>query len=120
MGQGAVGCERLSRFRPDMEGAAMGHTPSGIAYPEDMQRLREMFDRFCRENGLVNGSAEAEDLAKAVMSLFAVGVDEETALLDSLAEYSRRKTRAELTPRPNTSSPAGNRLQRREDWNNPV
>lgn len=98
----------------------MGHTPSGIAYPEDMQRLREMFDRFCRENGLVNGTAEAEDLAKAVMSLFAAGVDEETALLDSLAEYSRRKTRAELTPRPNTSSPAGNGLQRREDWNNPV
>lgn len=69
------------------------HSTNGIAYPEDIKRLREVFDRFCAENGLASGSAEADDLGKAIMSLFAAGVGEETALQDSLTEYLRRRTR---------------------------
>lgn len=68
------------------------HSRNGIAYPKDMEHLRQVFDKFCREHGLTKGSADADDVGRAVMSLYAAGVIEEDALLDSLAEFLRCRT----------------------------
>ncbi|MER9057293.1 hypothetical protein [Mesorhizobium sp. M0910] len=47
------------------------NSPSGIAYPDDLALLKRVYDRICEERGIRAGSAEAEQLAGAV--LFAKG-----------------------------------------------
>lgn len=67
-------------------------SPSGIAYPGDMTILKQVFDRICREHDIRSGSREADDVARAAMSLFGAGVHEEAELLDSLKEFMLRRS----------------------------
>ena len=63
---------------------------SGIAYPGDMQLLKQVFDRICRQHHVEEGSRDAENVARAAMSLFQAGVFDETELIASLEEFMRR------------------------------
>lgn len=86
------------------------HSINGIAYPEEIDLLRRVFDQFCRENGVIPGGPDAEDLSRAAMSLFTAGVVEEAHLVESLAEYVRRRTK--LIPPPSGSVPTSHLCDR--------
>ena len=63
---------------------------SGIAYPSDMTVLKQVFDRVCQENSIKCGSRAADDVARALMSLFGAGMHDETELLGSMKEFMLR------------------------------
>lgn len=64
---------------------------SGIAYPSDMTVLKQVFDRICQENHVASGSRDADDIARAAMSLFGAGVHDETELREGLKEFVLRR-----------------------------
>ncbi|THF58552.1 hypothetical protein [Ollibium composti] len=64
----------------------------GIAYPSDMTVLKQVFDRVCQENDIKCGSRAADDVARALMSLFGAGMHDETELLDSMKEFMLRNS----------------------------
>lgn len=66
----------------------------GVAYPEDLQSLRRIFDDLCAENDIPRGCITAEDLAKATMVLFASGVTEEDDIRASLQRFLRQRALA--------------------------
>lgn len=43
---------------------------TGIAYPSDMTVLKLVFDRVCKDYDIKSGSRDADDVARAAMSLF--------------------------------------------------
>jgi len=65
---------------------------SGIAYPSDMTVLKQVFDRVCQENDIKCGSRAADDVARALMSLFGAGMHDGTELLDSMKEFMLRNS----------------------------
>jgi hypothetical protein len=71
---------------------------SGIAYPSDMTVLKQVFDRVCRENDIKCGSRAADDVARALMSLFGAGVHDEIELLDSMKEFMLRNSGLDISP----------------------
>lgn len=66
----------------------------GIAYPDDLKLLREIFDDICRQRSFHGGSGAADDLAKAIMDLFAQGIFEEDDLRENVEIYFGRKSAA--------------------------
>ncbi|HEV2505955.1 MAG TPA: hypothetical protein VGV39_22955 [Mesorhizobium sp.] len=74
--------------------SAPHHFTSGIAYPDDLTLLREIYDDICLQRGFHCGSCAAEDLARATMNLFGQGVIEETEIRESLDIYLGRKSPA--------------------------
>ncbi len=74
--------------------SAPHHISSGIAYPDDLTLLREIYDDICLQRGFHCGSNAAEDLAKATMNLFGQGVFEEAEIRESLDIYLGRKSAA--------------------------
>jgi hypothetical protein len=70
----------------------------GIAHPDELKLLNEVFDLICREYGLQRESPEAEDIGRAAISLFSAGVLNEAELVTSLREYLRRQTGRNLSP----------------------
>lgn len=67
-------------------------TPSsGIAYPEDMHRLKQLFDLFCKSHHIEAGSFYAEKIAQATMSLFQAGVSDEAEIRASLEIFHKRR-----------------------------
>jgi hypothetical protein len=70
------------------------HHPSGIAYPDDLKFLKEIYDAVCFERGFHCGSPAAADLARATMDLFAQGVIEEAEIRECLDAYLGRKSTA--------------------------
>ncbi len=65
---------------------------SGIAYPDDLRLLKQIYDELCEENGLPPGCGTAEDLAMATMSLFSQGVFDEHDIRVSLREFLKRRS----------------------------
>ncbi len=65
---------------------------SGIAYPDDLRLLKEIYDDLCAENRLPPGCITAEDLAKATMNLFAQGVFDEAEIRESLRQFLLRRS----------------------------
>jgi hypothetical protein len=64
---------------------------SGIAYPDDLKLLKQVFDRVCRENHFAEGSNDSQDVAQAAMSLFSSGVFKEDELTARLDEFVKRR-----------------------------
>lgn len=73
---------------------AVPHQFSGIAYPDDLKILKEIFDAVCFERGFHCSSPAAADLARATMDLFTQGVVDETEIRESLDAYLGRKSQA--------------------------
>jgi hypothetical protein len=71
---------------------------SGIAYPSDITVLKQVFDRVCQENDIKCGSRAADDVARALMSLFGAGVHDEIELLDSMKEFMLRNSGLDISP----------------------
>ncbi|WP_173931181.1 hypothetical protein [Chelativorans sp. Marseille-P2723] len=69
--------------------------PKGVAYPDDLAVLERVFQHLCEEHDISSSSAEAEDLAQAMMSLFMAGVDDEGEMVESLRIYLQRSSRFE-------------------------
>ncbi|WP_054312091.1 hypothetical protein [Mesorhizobium sp. 1M-11] len=67
---------------------------SGVAYPDDLKLLKEIYDDICDERGFHCGSPAAEDLARAAMDLFAQGEVDENEIRDSLETYLGRRSAA--------------------------
>jgi hypothetical protein len=68
------------------------HSAGVVAGPEEISMLTSIYDTVCREHGLKRGSTEADDLARAVMSLFEAGLTDETEIFESVNEFMRRKS----------------------------
>jgi hypothetical protein len=68
------------------------HSTSGIAYPDDLKLLKQVFDHVCEVHGLGDNSNEAQSVAQAAMSLFSAGVFEEEQLTARLEEFVERRT----------------------------
>lgn len=67
---------------------AVLHVPiSGVAYPDDLKLLQEIYDDICDKRGLHCGSCAAEDLARVAMELFGQGVFDENEIRDRLELY---------------------------------
>ncbi len=66
--------------------------PNQIAYPGEIRLLKEVFDRFCEDHRIEGGGRDAEEIARAIMSLFRAGVFDEVELRESLEEFQRRRT----------------------------
>jgi hypothetical protein len=64
---------------------------SGIAYPDDMELLKRVFDRFCEAHQIIQGGTDAEEIAQAAMSLFQAGVFDEAALWKHLSEFHKQR-----------------------------
>ena len=71
---------------------------SGIAYPSDMTVLKQVFDRVCQENDIKCGSRAADDVARALMSLFGAGMHDGTELLDSMKEFMLSNSGLDISP----------------------
>lgn len=71
---------------------AVPHHFSGIAYPDDLKFLSEIFDAICVERGFHCGSPAAADLARATMDLFTQGVTDEAEIRESLDAYLGRRS----------------------------
>lgn len=65
------------------------HPANGIAYPNDMTVLKQVFDQVCREYCI--SAEDADDLARVTMSLFNAGMTDEVKLRESLIEYLARR-----------------------------
>lgn len=65
---------------------------SGIAYPDDLKLLKQVFDRVCRENHFAEGSHDSQDVAHAAMSLFSSGIFKEDELTVRLEEFVKRRS----------------------------
>lgn len=63
---------------------------AGIAYPEDLELLQQVFDRVCVEYKVKRGSIQAELVAQTAISLFNDGVLEEAALLAGLEAFLKQ------------------------------
>ncbi len=74
--------------------SAPRHFTSGIAYPDDLTLLKEIYDDICLQRGFHCGSAAAEDLARATMNLFGQGLTDEAEIRESLDIYLGRKSPA--------------------------
>lgn len=68
---------------------------SGVIRPEDMLRLQGVFDRSCVDHDIHRDSADADDLAGALLSLASVGVRDEAQLLASLTAFLRQRAKIE-------------------------
>lgn len=79
--------------------AVLHVSTSGVAYPDDLELLKEIYDDICDERGLYCGSCAAEDLARATMDLFAQGVVDENEIRESLELYLGRRSTASETLR---------------------
>ncbi len=60
------------------------YSVSGIAYPDDIKSLKQAFDRICHDLGIPVSSHEAEDVAHAIMALFAAGIVNEDEIVSKL------------------------------------
>ncbi|MFE0019139.1 hypothetical protein ACFWXH_30110 [Mesorhizobium sp. NPDC059054] len=67
---------------------------SGVAYPDDIELLKEIYDDLCEKRGFHCGSPAAEDLARAAMDLFAQGEVDENEIRDNLETYLGRRSAA--------------------------
>ena len=65
---------------------------TGIAYPDDLKLLKQVFDRVCRENHFAAGSNDSRDVAQTAMSLFSSGIFNENELAARLEEFVKRRT----------------------------
>lgn len=74
--------------------SAPHHFTSGIAYPDDLTLLKEIYDDICLQRGFHCGSPAAEDLARATMNLFGQGLTDEAEIRESLDIYLGRKSPA--------------------------
>lgn len=63
---------------------------AGIAYPEDLELLQQVFDRICSDHKVKRGSIQAELVAQTAISLFHDGVLEEAALLAGLEAFLKQ------------------------------
>lgn len=79
--------------------AVLHLSTSSVAYPDDLELLKEIYDDICDKRGLHCGSCAAEDLARATMDLFAQGVVDESEIRESLELYLGRRSRASETLR---------------------
>lgn len=70
--------------------------PDGIAYPDELKLLRQIYDDIRLRRGFPCGSHAADDLAKATMDLFSQGVSDEAEIRESLDLYLGRKATAAL------------------------
>lgn len=65
---------------------------NGIATPENMRSLKRVFDDLCEDHHIDQSRSDGEVLAKAVMSLFTVGMDDADELRTSLTEFMDRRS----------------------------
>jgi hypothetical protein len=70
----------------------MSGSDNGIATPENMRSLKRVFDDLCEDHQIDQSSSDGEVLAKAVMSLFTVGMDDADELQASLTEFMDRRS----------------------------
>lgn len=63
----------------------------GIVSPENMTRLERVFEQICRDHYIEKGSQEAEDIARAAVSVASAGVSDETDLAAALTEFIKRR-----------------------------
>ena len=71
---------------------AVPHHFGGIAYPDDLKFLKEIYDSVCLERGFHSDSAAAVDLARATMDLFTQGGTDEAEIRESLDAYLGRRS----------------------------
>jgi hypothetical protein len=64
-----------------------------VADPEEINMLTRVYDAVCRDHSVRSGTTEADDLARAALSLFEAGLTDETEIFESLNEFLSRKTR---------------------------
>jgi hypothetical protein len=64
---------------------------TGIAYPDDLKLLKQIFDRVCRKNHFAEGGSDSQDVAHAAMSLFSSGISTEDELTARLEEFVERR-----------------------------
>lgn len=66
------------------------HTPA-IAYPEDMDLLRNIYQDICRERCIHEGSRASTEVARALMYLFSQGVLDDAGMRETMRIYFDRK-----------------------------
>ena len=63
----------------------------GVAFPEDLRRLKKIYDDLCFKHQISPTSGTAEDLAKATMHVFSAGVHDEAAIRERLLRFLRQR-----------------------------
>jgi hypothetical protein len=84
---------------------------SGIAYPEDMEILRAVLNRFCKDHHVSGDGHEAAEIARTIISLFQAGLCDEPrirAALDGMEDG----TLSRPTKRPAKLIDCGRRLDK--------
>ncbi|PLP58970.1 hypothetical protein CYK37_10675 [Mesorhizobium loti] len=66
------------------------HTPA-IAYPEDLDLLKDIYHDICRERRIRDGSRASAEVAKALMYLFSQGVLDDAGIRETMQIYFDRK-----------------------------
>lgn len=69
----------------------ISHSSTGVAYPDDLKLLKDIYDDICTQRGLARGSVAAENLARSAMDLFSQGVFDEADIRESLKFFLERK-----------------------------
>ncbi len=60
------------------------YSDCGIASPNDLRSLSQAFDRICSERRIGKQGHEGEEVAHAIMSLFAAGIVSEDEIVARL------------------------------------
>ncbi|BCG87923.1 hypothetical protein MesoLj113c_40330 [Mesorhizobium sp. 113-3-9] len=80
---GSAGCERTSRFRPDMEAQCVSRKNLECFQPEEIELLQRIFDRICSEGRVARGTLFEEQLAAWLIALYQGGERDEAKLIEA-------------------------------------